>query len=112
MLDSSCGPPPCSCLLPMRWGAGAYATERLKAACLQCQADNSVRFKTFDWTGYRKEEAAVLLPLLPNCKILFTERSRQLRRHAGEVSFPGGMINRGSNEKPEEAALREFQEEV
>ena len=42
--------------------------------------------------------------------MLLTRRSRHLRNHKGEISFPGGRIDPG--ETPAEAALREAHEEV
>ncbi|HWI95271.1 MAG TPA: CoA pyrophosphatase [Solirubrobacterales bacterium] len=60
-------------------------------------------------------EAAVLLPLYgwPDDEpgLVFTERRADLRRHAGEISFPGGRRD------PEDAnlsatALREAEEEI
>jgi 8-oxo-dGTP pyrophosphatase MutT (NUDIX family) len=58
-------------------------------------------------------EAAVLIPLHgwpENPGLLFTERRSDLRRHAGEVSFPGGRRDRG--EDLLETALREAEEEI
>ena len=43
--------------------------------------------------------------------LLLTERSRELRAHPGQVSFPGGRIE-ASDAGPWEAALREAGEEV
>jgi 8-oxo-dGTP pyrophosphatase MutT (NUDIX family) len=42
--------------------------------------------------------------------MIFTERRHDLRRHAGEISFPGGRIDPG--ETAEQAALREAWEEI
>ena len=41
---------------------------------------------------------------------VFTERSSGLRHHAGQFALPGGRIDAG--ETPEQAALRELDEEV
>ncbi len=43
--------------------------------------------------------------------ILLTVRAAHLRRHAGQVSFPGGLVEPG-DAGPVAAALREAQEEV
>src|ERR1700761_4278542 len=64
--------------------------------------------------GRRGTQAAVLLPLSEwpdDPGLIFTERRADLRRHAGEISFPGGR------QDPEDAelattALREAQEEI
>lgn len=58
--------------------------------------------------------AAVLIPIIhhPNeLTVLFTQRSPNLRTHAGQVSFPGGRIE-AEDEGPLEAALRETEEEI
>lgn len=56
--------------------------------------------------------AAVLVPVVigPVPGILLTKRNAHLNKHAGQVSFPGGRIDAG--ESPEQAALREAEEEV
>lgn len=57
--------------------------------------------------------AAVLVPLFEHAGeayVLLTRRRGDLRRHAGQVSFPGGRIEPG--EEPLHAALRESHEEV
>jgi 8-oxo-dGTP pyrophosphatase MutT (NUDIX family) len=58
------------------------------------------------------KEAAVLVPLFEadGLHAVFTRRRDDLRRHAGEISFPGGRRDEG--EELLETALREAHEEV
>lgn len=59
-------------------------------------------------------EAAVLLPLYgwpDDPGLVFTERRADLRRHAGEISFPGGRRDPGDADLSA-TALREAQEEI
>jgi 8-oxo-dGTP pyrophosphatase MutT (NUDIX family) len=58
--------------------------------------------------------AAVLVPIIAHpgeLTVLFTRRTEQLRRHSGQVSFPGGRAET-SDPTPEFTALRETQEEI
>jgi 8-oxo-dGTP pyrophosphatase MutT (NUDIX family) len=56
--------------------------------------------------------AAVLAPLVeePVASLIFTVRSSDLSRHAGEISFPGGLQDPG--ETLSQTALRESFEEI
>ena len=59
-------------------------------------------------------DAAVLVPLFERAgeiTAVFTERRHDLRRHAGEISFPGGRQDR-HDEDLRETALREAEEEI
>lgn len=61
-----------------------------------------------------RRAAAVFVPLVPRANgttVLFTLRTEGLRNHAGQVSFPGGRIERGDADAIA-AALRETEEEI
>ena len=57
--------------------------------------------------------AAVLVPVVdhPEPTVLLTQRSAHLPDHAGQVSFPGGKIDK-SDAHPLDSALREAEEEI
>jgi 8-oxo-dGTP pyrophosphatase MutT (NUDIX family) len=57
------------------------------------------------------KDAAVLVPLYPDLRAVFTERRADLRRHAGEISFPGGRQDH-AEEDLRATALREAHEEI
>jgi 8-oxo-dGTP pyrophosphatase MutT (NUDIX family) len=57
--------------------------------------------------------SAVLIPVLaqgPELRVVFTKRTDTLSRHAGEISFPGGLAD--GDEMPAATALREAEEEL
>jgi 8-oxo-dGTP pyrophosphatase MutT (NUDIX family) len=63
--------------------------------------------------AHGRTEAAVLLPMHgwpDNPGLVLTERRSDLKRHAGEISFPGGRRDEG--EQLIETALREAEEEI
>jgi 8-oxo-dGTP pyrophosphatase MutT (NUDIX family) len=57
--------------------------------------------------------AAVLVPVVdhPEPTVLLTQRAQHLPDHAGQVSFPGGKIDKGDAD-PRASALREAKEEI
>jgi len=58
--------------------------------------------------------AAVLVPLVDRdggMTILLTKRTKNLKSHAGQISFPGGK-SEPEDTSPEETALREAEEEI
>ena len=66
----------------------------------------------------RFRESAVLVPIIKQkinseneeFAFILTVRSKKLKKHSGEISFPGGKLE--SNESPIEAAIRETEEEI
>jgi len=63
--------------------------------------------------GREFKPAAVLFPVIDrggDASILLTQRTEHLSSHSGQVAFPGGKIDPG--ESPEQAAVREAEEEV
>ncbi|EMB4323496.1 CoA pyrophosphatase [Pluralibacter gergoviae] len=63
--------------------------------------------------AHNRRQAAVLLPIVrrPEPGLLLTRRSQQLRKHAGQVAFPGGAVD-ATDASLIAAALREAEEEV
>lgn len=64
--------------------------------------------------GIRLKDAAVLVPVIDDgdeARVIFTQRTKTLRNHSGQISFPGGGID-AQDRSPEEAALRETEEEI
>jgi 8-oxo-dGTP pyrophosphatase MutT (NUDIX family) len=58
--------------------------------------------------------AAVLFPLVPReqgLQALFTRRTGHLRDHPGQISFPGGRVEK-TDANPAHTALREAEEEI
>lgn len=57
--------------------------------------------------------AAVLVPVMarPNPTLLFTERAAALRKHSGQIAFPGGRLE-PTDAGPVHGALRESTEEI
>lgn len=61
-----------------------------------------------------RTDAAVLVPLYmgsDSLHLVFTKRGADLRRHAGEISFPGGRRERDEDDL-RATALREAEEEI
>lgn len=76
---------------------------------LLLETDAAVRMK-----AHGSREAAVLVPITgwpEEPHLIFTERRADLRKHAGEISFPGGT-SEDSDSDLEETALRESDEEI
>jgi 8-oxo-dGTP pyrophosphatase MutT (NUDIX family) len=64
--------------------------------------------------GLKLRDAAVLVPVVDDgedAKVIFTLRTSTLRKHSGQIAFPGGAIDAG-DASPEVAAMREAMEEI
>lgn len=72
-------------------------------------------FATYRPPAHPDRRSAVLILFGPHpgggVDVVLTERSQQLRAHAGQVSFPGGQIDE-ADDGSVDAALREAEEEV
>lgn len=66
-----------------------------------------------DEGGAGATPAAVLVPVVDRREptVILTERPKTMRKHPGQISFPGGRIEPG-DDGPVAAALREAEEEI
>lgn len=100
-------------LLPA--GRRVTLADRLRAALIE---DHGVALEPGDFAELAARPdgamaaAAVLIALTDRAEpgVILTQRTETLRHHPGQVSFPGGRIERGENAVA--AALREAQEEI
>jgi 8-oxo-dGTP pyrophosphatase MutT (NUDIX family) len=59
-------------------------------------------------------DAAVLVPVVDDgeeARVIFTQRTTTLRKHSGQIAFPGGAVD-AEDEDAEAAAMREAEEEI
>jgi len=63
--------------------------------------------------GMVLKDAAVLVGVVAEAepKVILTKRTAKLRKHSGQIAFPGGGIDQEDG-SPEVAAVREAQEEI
>lgn len=61
-----------------------------------------------------RRQAAVVIPIFANPphEVVFVERAVHLRRHAGQIAFPGGAIDDADDGVLARAAVRELHEEI
>ena len=61
-----------------------------------------------------RRDAAIVIPIYadPPHDVVFVERARHLRRHAGQIAFPGGAVDESDAGDHARAALRELHEEI
>ena len=62
----------------------------------------------------RRRLAAVVMPIFANPphEVVFVERATHLRRHAGQIAFPGGALDEEDGGDLARAGLRELSEEI
>ena len=86
--------------------------DRLAAALAREHAEILMTGDREDWDGDAPMAAAVLVPVTdrPRPGVILTQRTETMRRHAGQVAFPGGRIDPG--EDAVTAAVREAEEEI
>jgi 8-oxo-dGTP pyrophosphatase MutT (NUDIX family) len=63
---------------------------------------------------FKLRDAAVLVPVVDDgdeAHVIFTQRTATLRKHSGQIAFPGGKID-ADDVSPEQAAMREAEEEI
>src|SRR5580658_2615679 len=67
-----------------------------------------------DSAGAPRRPAAVVIPIFANPphEVVFVERATHLRRHAGQVAFPGGAVDEADDGDLARAGLRELHEEI
>ena len=61
-----------------------------------------------------RRPAAVVIPIFADAphEVVFVERAQHLRRHAGQIAFPGGAVDDEDGGDHARAALRELHEEI
>lgn len=86
--------------------------ERLRAALAAVPAAAALEADDYDWPG-EFVAAAVLIAVTdrPDPGVILTLRQANLRRHPGQIAFPGGRID-PEDDGPVAAALREAEEEI
>lgn len=75
---------------------------------------NNRKFKTIDNSEARYIHASVLVPLFSEdgqYRVLLTKRTDRVEHHKGQISFPGGAVDKEDGSL-EETALREAYEEI
>jgi len=81
---------------------------------LQTLKESLARWKPLELPGFNRTESAVMVPIMEKdgqLTVILTRRSPHLKKHAGEISFPGGTAEPGDR-STYATALREAGEEI
>ncbi len=96
------------------WLQRALSDENPGARGARSDFDLNREHDSADLMNETPRQAAVLVPVVNRAEgptILLTQRTETLLKHAGQVSFPGGSIDK-ADENAVAAALRETHEEI
>ncbi len=94
------------------YGCGFGLPEIVKK--ISFNSDNLKKLRIDIQPNDNLQNSAVLVPIVIHdgqTALLFTLRSKSLERHSGQVSFPGGLIEK-DDQSAIETALRETEEEI
>lgn len=85
----------------------------LKAYFRTASAHDGADESSGEFVGPPPRQAAVLVPVVQRAEptLLLTQRTPHLRKHAGQIAFPGGKMDE-DDANPVATALREAEEEV
>jgi 8-oxo-dGTP pyrophosphatase MutT (NUDIX family) len=99
----------------LRDGRGVSLAQRLREALERGHRASPVLLEgdAMDDDSADRTPAAVLVAVVdaPEPAVILTERPLTMRKHPGQISFPGGRIDPGDT-GPVDAALREAEEEI
>lgn len=97
-----------------RWLQTVSSVAAIRSIKPQSKSENK-RGSEVATAPIKVRQSAVLIPMCHvsgELCLLYTVRSRTLRSHSGEVSFPGGMADRHDEGDAVRTALREAHEEI
>jgi len=98
----------------LNWLEKALAEGNPAARGMRSDYDLNLDAKKIELTNVPRRDAAVLVPVVNHADgatVLLTRRTDHLSKHPGQVSFPGGAVDK-TDKDAVHTALRETEEEV